>query len=144
MKMHQFRRIRMAILALVLVIVAGCGGSESSVSGSITLDGQPLATTDAVRVTIMFFPESGGAPAAARADESGQYSLSTGGQSGLAPGDYTVAISANDAGRPQNGEAAPAARATSPLHYANPKLSGLKAEVEPGSNTFDFDLKSSS
>jgi hypothetical protein len=89
----------------------------------------------------MFFPASGsGAPAAALADESGNYSLSTGAQSGLAPGSYVVTLAATEVTPGAAGE--PRKRVITPLRYANPKQSDLRAEVEPGRNTFDFDLRS--
>jgi hypothetical protein len=126
---------------LSFVALAGCGNGRSSVRGTLTLDGQPLARTDNVHVTIMFFPASGnGAPAAALADESGNYSLTTGSQSGLAPGTYVVTLAATEVAPVAGG--APRKRMITPSRYANPKQSDLRAEVEPGRNTFNFDLHS--
>jgi hypothetical protein len=134
-------------LSPILVAFAawtGCGSGLSSVSGTVTLDGKPLAGSENVRVTIMFFPESGtGAPAAALADESGGYTVSTGSQAGLAPGNYVVTLSATEY-RPAAGGGAPARRVLTPSRYANPKQSGLRAQVEPGRNKFDFNLQSDS
>jgi hypothetical protein len=129
---------------LLMAVVAGCGDGRSSVSGKLTLDGKPLARSKDKQVTIMFFPESGnGAPAAALADESGKYELTTGGQSGLAPGNYVVTLVATEFTSAAN-DGASAKRIVTPLRYANPKLSGLRAEVQPGRNTFDYDLTADS
>jgi hypothetical protein len=120
----------------------GCGGAAASVSGKLTLDGQPLAGNDRVRVTIMFYPQAGGVPAAALADEQGRYSLSTGSQVGLAPGDYVVVVAATESEPPATASAEPRKRVVSPPRYADPKKSMLSAQVKPGRNAFDFDLTS--
>lgn len=130
-----------AIFSLILIVSVGCGGSASRVSGTVSIDGKPLVGSDTVRVTVMFFPESSGAPAAAKLDESGQYELSTGSQTGLPPGNYSVAISAKDIAAPAGGGSQGARDLAAP-NYSDPQTSGLKAEVKPGSNTFDFDLSS--
>jgi hypothetical protein len=128
---------------LASLVLTGCGGGTSSVSGKLTLDGEPLARTENVSVTIMFYPESGsGAPAAALADEAGGYVLSTGSQQGLAPGNYVVTLSATEFTPPAVAGGMPGNRVLTPARYANPKQSGLRAEVKPGSNTFNFDLRS--
>jgi hypothetical protein len=129
------------VALLILALVTGCGGSSSSVSGTVTVDGKPLIGSETVLVTVMFYPESSGAPAAARLDESGQYELSTGSQEGLPPGNYLVAISAKEIVGPSSGESTNM-RNLAARRYASPKTSGFKAEVKPGANTFDFDLKS--
>ncbi len=136
-----------AVMCLIFLmttgaLLTGCGGGPSSVSGNVTLDGQPLAGKDQTRVTIMFYPESGGAPAAALADEYGGYSLATGAQKGLAPGNYVVIIAATES-TPAAAGGMPGKRMITPAKYADPKQSGFHAEVKPGRNTFDFDLKSS-
>ena len=135
--------LRLHAFLILTVVLTGCGSGLSSVSGNLTLDGKPLAGSDNVRVTIMFFPESGsGAPAAALADEEGGYSVSTGSQSGLAPGNYVVTLSATEYRPTDSTGGMPSKRVLTPARYANPKLSGLRAEVQPGRNTFDFDLRS--
>jgi hypothetical protein len=130
-----------AAALLVVALAIGCGGSESSVSGTISLDGKPLVGSETVLVTVMFYPEASGAPASAMLDGNGQYSVSTGSQTGLPPGTYSVVVAAqeivgsvSDGSKGMRNLAAP--------KYASPKTSGFKAEVKPGANTFDFDLKS--
>lgn len=129
----------MAWLA-ALAVAVGCGGGLPTVSGKLTLDGQPLAASDTVRVTIMFYPESGGAPAAALVDSSGRYELATGATEGIAPGRYIAVVSAVDSSPSADGT--PQKRVITPDMYADPTRSGLVAEVKPGSNRLDFDLKS--
>src|SRR5262245_12531438 len=90
----QSRWLRSVALAAGLLSAAGCGGGQSSVSGTVTLDGQPLTKTESRNVTIMFVPEGGGSPASALVDESGGFTLATGAQAGLAPGKYIVTLAA--------------------------------------------------
>ena len=130
---------RLALFA-VLAIAVGCGEALPTVSGQLTLDGQPLSASDTVRVTIMFYPESDGAPAAALADHRGWYELATGATQGIAPGRYVAVVSAVDSSSGTDGT--PQKRVITPEIYADPTRSGLVAEVKPGSNRFDFDLKS--
>ncbi len=130
-----------AAILLVVALATGCGGSASSVTGTVSLDGKPLVGSETVFVTVMFYPESSGAPAAARLDEGGRYSLSTGSQEGLPPGNYSVAISAREVTSP-SASGSSGERRLAPRRFASPKTSGFKAEVKPGANTFDFDLKS--
>ena len=134
---------RLYTFLIMAVVLTGCGSGRSSVSGTLTLDGKPLAGSENVQVTIIFYPESGiGAPAAAMADQDGRYAVSTGSQAGLAPGNYAVALSATEYGTTNTAGGMPAKRVLTPARYANPKQSGLRAEVQPGRNTFDFDLQS--
>lgn len=131
------------ILLAGLAGVTGCGDGRSYVMGQITLDGEPLIGGDSRQITIMFYPESGvGAPAAATVDESGTYKLSSGSQNGLAPGDYVVTLSAMELTFPNGPNAEPSRKLLTPLRYTQPKASGLRREVKPGSNRFDLELTS--
>lgn len=131
-----------ACLIALYASLPGCGESLPTVEGNLTLDGQPLAASDTVRVTIMFYPEGGGAPAAALADSSGHYELATGAKEGVAEGRYIAVVSATDSSPSPTAGETPRKKVLTPAMYANPKQSGLVAEIKPGSNTIDFDLKS--
>jgi hypothetical protein len=133
---------RVVVLFLALGGFAGCGESLPTVSGNLTLDGRPLAASDTTRVTIMFYPEGGGAPAAALVDSNGHYQLATGAKEGVAVGRYVAVVSATDSAPSGVAGGSPRKKVLTPAIYANPKQSGLVADVKPGSNTFDFDLKS--
>jgi hypothetical protein len=128
-------RLDNLFLLFCLVVLTGCGDGRSSVSGSVTFDGQPLTKTDSRNVTIMFIPESGGAPASALVDESGEFALTTGSQAGLPPGKYIVTFAAIEAAGGKK-------RVITPSRYSNAKESDLRADVQPGSNSFNFELTS--
>ena len=95
------------------------------------------------RITVLFVPAGGiGATTAALVDEDGGYELATGSQGGIKPGSYLVSISGVDVIRSADGSAPPGKRQATPARYADPQQSGFRADVEPGSNTFNFELKS--
>ena len=62
------------LLCIVALVIAGCGRSDlpelGSVSGTVTLNGSPLA--DAI---VNFTPEQAGRPSTGQTDSSGQYTL---------------------------------------------------------------------
>lgn len=126
----------------VVASFLGCGNGRPTLSGIITLDGKPLGATEGVRVTIMFYPEGGGAPAGALADANGRYILSTGQQEGIAEGRYVAIISATESTPSASPGGEPQKRVITPARYADPKQSGLAVDVKPGSNTFDLKLES--
>jgi hypothetical protein len=124
----------------ILVAVAGCSGpNAASVSGSVTLDGQPLTTG-----MVGFYPDGGsGAPANGQIDSSGNYSLSTGSDAGLAPGKY-IAIVVATKDPPQlydkTGAEIPPIPIT-PGKYGSTTTSDLRVDVKPGKNTIPLALQ---
>jgi len=132
------------LAAILILALTGCGSDLASVSGTVTLDSQPLAGSESARITVMFYPETGvGVPAAGITDERGAYDLATGSQSGIAPGAYLVAISGAESIPPKKEFDMPGRRQITPVRYADPQQSGFRVEVKPGGNEFDFNLRSS-
>jgi hypothetical protein len=88
MSMHK------ALVAGITLLALGCGegGSDldlNEVSGTVTMDGQPLPDA-----RVIFTPKGGGRPAYGMTDDSGNYTLqftSTG--EGAQAGEYIVMIS---------------------------------------------------
>ncbi len=133
--------MRRALLAALCAPLLGCGSNLALVSGTVTLDGRPLAGSQQLRGTVQFSPEDGhGTPAVGYLDENGRYSLSSGSRVGALPGKYLVSISATEIIPPKIEGAAPSGRLATPPKYANAKNSGLTAEVTPGNNRFDYSL----
>jgi hypothetical protein len=129
----------MPLIAMFLA-TCGCGDRPSDVSGTVTLDGQPIVGGENVRGTVTFTRVDGsGTPAIGILDENGQYELSTTNTVGAAPGKYQVTVSATEIIIPESG-ATPSGRPITPRRYARAEDSGLTAEVTPGSNRFDFAL----
>jgi hypothetical protein len=118
--------------------LTGCGGKPANVSGSVTLDGQPV-----VRGTVGFKPTSGGMMAAGIIQEDGSYVLKTNRDVGLDTGEYLVTVASRELGKenPNGGPPMPGPYIT-PRHYAIAKTSGLKFEVAAGSNEINLELSS--
>jgi hypothetical protein len=119
----------------VVVLVVGCGGSNhASVSGTVTLDGQPLPNA-----VVNFQPTGAelnpGPGSYGRTNNKGEYTLQVaGGGSGAVLGWHRVTIRAGgegDAGAPK----------VNVLAKYNSKTE-LKFEVKSGANIANFDLKS--
>lgn len=124
-----------AVLSVVAILLAGCGGKPSQVSGTVTLDGKPLE-----RGTVGFTPANGGMRASGVIENDGTYTLTTNRDSGLEPGEYMVTVVSREPGPPATtGPPAPGPYIT-PQHYAAEATSGLKFTVERGSNTIDLEL----
>jgi hypothetical protein len=129
------------LFAIVLVsTAAGCSGAAASVSGTVTMDGQPLTTGN-----VSFYPEGdSGAPAYGQIDAQGRYSLKTGSDLGLTPGSYTVVVVATkDPPEPydKTGAENPPIPIT-PGKYGNVATSDLKVQVNGGRNDIPLALQS--
>lgn len=135
------------MLVALLMTLSGCGGSGQlpelgQVRGTVTLDGQPLSS-----VEVAFHPVDG-RPAFGRTNAAGQYSLQyKPDTSGCKVGKNLVRIG-NAEGEGDEPELEgddliqkPGQKRPVILERYNVK-SELEADVQPGDNTFDFDLKS--
>src|SRR5262249_59581472 len=71
-------------LALVLLLIAGCGGNSAHVTGEVTYDGQPVGDG-----WISLLPADGKGPSAGGPIEKGRYSVEN-----LVPGPKVVKIEA--------------------------------------------------
>lgn len=153
------RTARRLVAVAASLLIAGCGddGLERryKVAGNVTYQGKPVAAG-----SISFFPAGGGVEGQRGATgviKDGYYSLSTqGNDDGAFPGDYVVAVTARrpDMSKakevgdkigglfPQEAVAKAYKQAPSdiPQKYESPEQGGLKAKVEPKSNTIDFAL----
>ena len=128
------RTSHLCVLLLISVSLAGCESGETanvgSVSGTVTLDGSPLAGA-----SIVFQPENG-RPASGGTDDNGYYSLSySNNQSGAIVGPCQVTIST--AFENEDGQAL---SERVPAKYLQP--GALTADVKSGSNEYNFDLVS--
>jgi hypothetical protein len=126
-----------------LGLCAGCGrgaGPElAAVTGTVTLDGEPLA-----HANITFVPEGkNGSPSYGGTDADGRYRLLfSHNRAGAMPGKHRVQIEmqppeTDDSGNP----VVPTETVQLPAKYRVP--GNLTAEVEPGENEIDFELDSS-
>lgn len=123
-------------LSLFVLSVTGCGGptyDTGLVSGTITLDGAPLASA-----RIQFQPESG-SPSSGYTDSDGKYELKyTRDTMGAEPGMHEVSISTFVEGNPFSKIPTETIPERVPTKYN--KKTELTAEVVKGKNTHDFAL----
>ena len=130
------------------LFLSACGGGASdapdlaAVSGTVTLDGQPLADAN-----VTFISENGPV-STAKTDAQGNYSLGTKGQNdGATVGNHKITVTkvsqipeSND---PTGLQAAEDAGQVIPAKYADMNSSGLTATVEAGQdNVVPIELKS--
>ena len=134
------RPLTLLVPALTLLALAGGCGKPAhipdlgEVSGTVTLDGQPLADA-----TINFSPAEG-RPSFGKTDAAGQYSLSFVGEyTGAIVGPHTVRISTEQYIEREDGTTDYVKESVPPGYN---KKSTLTANVEPGENSFDFELSS--
>jgi len=122
-------------ISAAFLLLSGCGNGLAKVSGQVTIDGQPVdGSKGSAFVVVQFVPVGGkGANGAGLADENGRYTVATGSQAGVWPGEYFVTCTVRNE-RP--GGLVPDPK------YADPKKSGLKCVVESGRNEFDIPLQS--
>jgi hypothetical protein len=143
---------RFTYLFLVLSL-AGCGAKTNAVTGTVTLDGKPLAGA-----AIQFVPQGAGRDATGETDKNGHFAMSTFKPGdGVLPGTYKVTIApptgevdkatyatAEDAMNAGSKSAAKNAKKASsfPEKYTRPDLTPLTQEV-PATGKVTFELKSS-
>jgi hypothetical protein len=130
-------RCLVAGAAVVLLMAAGCGNADRGyLTGTVLLSGQPVGPG-----TLSFEPLDGDRPGgSAFFGEDGKYTLMSAGRKEGAPiGEYRVLVYGGEG----FGEETPGPRPKSkiPARYANPQTSDLKITIQPGKQTFDFDLK---
>lgn len=131
------------LLTLSLLWCVGCRQEPATVSGLVTLDGQPLAIRQAMRGTVVFHPASGeGAILSGLIDARGKYKLAMGANSEVAPGGYLVTVSAVEVVPPTKDQQEPSGRHITPAKYASAVDSGLRCEIVPGPNHVDLKLTS--
>lgn len=131
--------LRLLGLVAVCVFMTGCGDDfGATATGTVKHEGKLLGLG-----TITFHPEGGrGAVAYAGIQSDGSYSLTTGERAGLAPGKYRVTVvAAEEVPPPAGSMASPTPRLITPKLYGDVTTTDLTADVQPGSNTIDFELK---
>ena len=135
--MSSIPRLLLAVVAILALVVVGCSGGGpdlGKVTGNVTLDGKPL------QGAIVQFEPKGGRPSSGTTDSEGNYELNyTFQEKGALLGKHTVRIYPQTEDEEGN-QLPPDAIVKIPATYN--EQSELTAEVEPGSNTCDFELHS--
>jgi hypothetical protein len=129
-----------SVLLLLLAAMPACGPSGPRpvpVSGTVTVDGQPMAGA-----SVMFMPQSEGRPGVGVTDEAGKFRLTSGSsQEGVLPGPYKVTVTLHKVtGFVTDKDGLSGGIAPGGIHeqwlvpqrYSRPQTSGLTAEVRDG------------
>jgi hypothetical protein len=137
------QQVLAVLLTLGALSLAGCGNGLAKVSGTVSLDGKTIKGGPQTSATVNFVREDGhGTSSVGLIDGSGRYSLRKGSQEGIEPGTYLVSIAIQKVSPPATPEGMPQATLLSPAKYADITKSGLREDVKPGTNNFDFALSS--
>lgn len=133
---------RLVLLALGLATL-GCSHDPPTgkVQGRVTLSGRPVGPGK-----VFFLPDRSkgtqGPPAEGDLGRDGNYELSTfGSGDGAVVGHHRVEIVESIPGMEFGVEGSSDQPAVIPLRYADADTSGLTAEVQPGSNPCNFELR---
>jgi len=119
-----------ALVAMALLMSIGCGPPATTVSGTVTLDGEPLPAA-----AIMFYPAAGDGPTShAFTDATGRFSAR------IFPKETAVTVSLyKPNGKVRDGE--PVAEQAVPARYVERETTILLIEPVEGKNTVcDFAL----
>ncbi len=135
------RRLLFVIAAVSGLIVTGCGRHAAKVSGSVSFDGQPVTTG-----VVTFNPVSSGAAAYGPIGTDGRYTIHTGAETGLEPGDYKVTVAANATPEQAAAMGFKVGREgimplLTPIRYADTSTTPLTVAVKPGSQVIDLSLE---
>lgn len=126
------------LTAICLVSFVGCsGGLESSVSGTVTLNGKAIGPG-----SISFVPQAGEKnPAIGTVLADGSYFLKSSRTEGLAAGKYRVSLYIHEVPPDmQPGQRLNSSKSLIPEKYESSTTSGLEFDVKPGRNTIDIPL----
>jgi len=139
----RFRWAGVAIVGALGLAACGCNSSlDSSVSGTVTMDGKPLDLDNGTCV-VSFYPEAGGPAAQARVAADGTYALKTGSTQGIRSGKYLVTVVATGPARePPPGSPPMPGPLLTPTRYGTKERSDLRFTIEPGTNRIDIPLTS--
>lgn len=138
------RGIASVLIALSCISTIGCSSNLAQVAGVVTLDGEPLQGED-LHATIYFQSASGsGTSGVGILDEHGNYTLTTGSQDGIEPGEYVVSFSASKIIPSKEQGGLPSGKRITDPKYASAKTSGLRFDVKAGKNQCDIPLVSPS
>lgn len=133
MQKAKYHVVCLALAFLVSAVGCDSGPEMGTVTGTVTIDGEPTA-----HLEVSFNPKTAGTGTTALGytDSSGVYKLSyPGGKTGAPLGDYNVSIVGAELDDESEGPIA------IPACYNSQTT--LSFTVAPGSNTANFDLKSS-
>lgn len=112
------------------------------VSGTVTLDGEPVAKTDTIRCQIALKPTAGGPAATGSVDESGHFRVAVGSSPAVPPGEYAASVRVRKVTPAETPGGYAASDTLSAERFASSSTSGLVYHLDPGSNEITIDITS--
>jgi hypothetical protein len=126
--MGQKRRLQLALL-LLTAFMAGCGGPES-LSGTVTLDGEPLP-----EAAVAFFPQGSNAESVVgMTDKDGRFVITPAAGRTITYGKYKVIVTKRAEPTPAQIEAFIAPDELIPAKYSDLSKTELEVEVSSSAN----------
>ncbi|TWT60034.1 carboxypeptidase-like regulatory domain-containing protein [Rubinisphaera italica] len=125
--------LKLKILSLGILLLAGCGGATDrdatySVKGKVIYNGSPVA-----QANVMFVPENG-RPASGTSDDQGEFTLTTyTSGDGAQPGEHQVLVTKLEPASPNDPYAT--RKSLVPEKYGELKTSPLKQSINTGDNS---------
>ena len=151
MKRHVMQLTTLVVVGAGMGLVAGCGNDLPQqktypVTGSVTLDGRPLAGATVVFHAVDKSNFKWGELPQGTTDQQGKFKLFTySSEDGAPVGEYTVAIELAPPSQDEGDDQVKwdRSRPRLPDRYLDPAKSGFKVRIEPKSNELPaFDVKS--
>lgn len=128
------------MVGAMLLGTVGCGDGMARVTGTVSIDGNPVVKTDTVRAEVTLKPVAGGSAATGSVDAGGRFRLAVGSSPSVSPGDYAASVRIREVTPPATPGGYPKSRNLMPDRYANSAKSGLVYTLEPGSNQIEIEI----
>ena len=136
----SFSKFLYCSCTVILLAAVGCGGMPATVSGLVTLDGEPVD-----HGVVGFNPKSGGMKAVGIIQSDGSYAVKTNRDEGLNLGQYAVTVVVREPGiQDKYGGPPRPGKFIVPQKYSRTRSSGLEFDVTSGQNTINLELSSES
>ena len=125
------------VCLLLMLLSAGCAKQNgSAVTGTVTYVGKPLTTG-----AVTFQPIVAGPIAVGDIQSDGSFTLQTGSEIGLQPGEYLATVVATGPiPEATPADPMPLPKLLVPARYGDVNTSGLKYTITPGPNTIQIQL----
>ncbi len=136
MTRRLFHCLAVGAAYFVPVVLAGCDSGAARIAGKITVDGQPVDG-----VGLVFHPDfKGGTIATGRTDAAGYYkAMLSHSKQGVLVGKHHITFQYDD---DEDNENVTDAEIIIPSQYASSDTTPCTIEIRPGSNEFNYDIKS--
>jgi len=131
--------MRRAALLVLLIAAVGCADrGPATVTGTVTFNGEKLKAG-----TVGFHPQSvAGTPVYVTIAEDGTYDLASQPTPSIPAGSYVVTVSGLEPYVQKAGAPGGHGKLLTPEKYGGKDTSPLRAEVKPGANTINLEVKS--